>query len=68
MFSDAIKGCINSDFPLFFLFFLQAGFSYNTFMYLAVFHVFPLQIVGIIGINKKVCRLLFWYFNHAFVI
>ncbi|XP_017279940.1 DDB1- and CUL4-associated factor 17 isoform X2 [Kryptolebias marmoratus] len=31
----------------------QAGVAHNTFMYLAVFHVFPLQIVGILEINKK---------------
>lgn len=27
-------------------------------MHLAIFHVFPLQIVGILDINKKVCRLI----------
>uniref|UniRef100_A0A8C7ZWI5 Ddb1 and cul4 associated factor 17 n=1 Tax=Oryzias sinensis TaxID=183150 RepID=A0A8C7ZWI5_9TELE len=32
----------------------QAGISQSTVMHLAVFHVFPLQIVGILEINKKV--------------
>ncbi|XP_028991618.1 DDB1- and CUL4-associated factor 17 [Betta splendens] len=32
----------------------QAGIAQNTFMHLAVFRVFPLQIVGIFEINRKV--------------
>ncbi|CAL9690257.1 unnamed protein product [Knipowitschia caucasica] len=32
----------------------QAGITHNTLMHLAVFTAFPLQIVGIIEINKKV--------------
>ncbi|KAM7380546.1 hypothetical protein PAMP_003834 [Pampus punctatissimus] len=32
----------------------QAGITQNTVMHLAIFHVFPLQIVGIMEINKKV--------------
>ncbi|XP_034417860.1 DDB1- and CUL4-associated factor 17 [Cyclopterus lumpus] len=32
----------------------QAGITHNTVMHLAIFHVFPLQIVGILDINKKV--------------
>ncbi|XP_068560480.1 LOW QUALITY PROTEIN: DDB1- and CUL4-associated factor 17 [Cebidichthys violaceus] len=32
----------------------QAGITQNTVMHLAIFHVFPLQIVGILEINKKV--------------
>ncbi|KAA8588152.1 hypothetical protein FQN60_001346 [Etheostoma spectabile] len=32
----------------------QAGITQNTVMHLAVFHVFPLQIVGMLEINKKV--------------
>ncbi|XP_041857816.1 DDB1- and CUL4-associated factor 17 [Melanotaenia boesemani] len=31
----------------------QAGISQNIVMHLAIFHVFPLQIVGILEINKK---------------
>lgn len=42
----------------FFCFILQAGVSQNTLMHLAIFHVFPLQIVGILEINKKVLRLV----------
>uniref|UniRef100_A0A8D3CYW9 Ddb1 and cul4 associated factor 17 n=1 Tax=Scophthalmus maximus TaxID=52904 RepID=A0A8D3CYW9_SCOMX len=32
----------------------RAGITHNTVMHLAIFHVFPLQIVGIVEINKKV--------------
>ncbi|XP_028249136.1 DDB1- and CUL4-associated factor 17 [Parambassis ranga] len=32
----------------------QAGISQNTVMHLAIFHIFPLQIVGIFEINKRV--------------
>ncbi|XP_069009899.1 DDB1- and CUL4-associated factor 17 isoform X1 [Embiotoca jacksoni] len=32
----------------------QAGIAQNTVMHLAIFHVFPLQIVGILEISKKV--------------
>uniref|UniRef100_UPI0037E92A37 DDB1- and CUL4-associated factor 17 n=1 Tax=Semicossyphus pulcher TaxID=241346 RepID=UPI0037E92A37 len=32
----------------------QAGITQNTVLHLAIFHVFPLQIVGILEINKKV--------------
>ncbi|KAM6934475.1 DDB1- and CUL4-associated factor 17 [Xenentodon cancila] len=32
----------------------QAGISHNTVMHLAILNVFPLQIVGIVEINKKV--------------
>nr|XP_020452198.1 DDB1- and CUL4-associated factor 17 [Monopterus albus] len=32
----------------------QAGVTQNTVMSLAIFHIFPLQIVGILEINKKV--------------
>ncbi|XP_041806320.1 DDB1- and CUL4-associated factor 17 isoform X2 [Chelmon rostratus] len=32
----------------------QAGITQNTVMHLAFFHVFPLQVVGILEINKKV--------------
>nr|XP_046261208.1 DDB1- and CUL4-associated factor 17 [Scatophagus argus] len=32
----------------------QAGISQNTVMHLAIFHVFPLQIVGILEITKKI--------------
>ncbi|AWP13118.1 putative DDB1- and CUL4-associated factor 17 isoform 2 [Scophthalmus maximus] len=31
----------------------RAGITHNTVMHLAIFHVFPLQIVGIVEINKK---------------
>lgn len=37
---------------------LQAGITQNTVMHLAIFHVFPLQIVGIMEINKKVYRFI----------
>ena len=36
----------------------QAGISQNTVMYLGIFHIFPLEIVGILEINKKVWRLV----------
>ncbi|XP_058479281.1 DDB1- and CUL4-associated factor 17 [Solea solea] len=32
----------------------QAGITHNTVMHLAIFHVFPLQIVGIVEINRQV--------------
>ncbi|TKS67222.1 DDB1- and CUL4-associated factor 17 [Collichthys lucidus] len=32
----------------------QAGITQNTVMHLAIFHVFPLRVVGILEINKKV--------------
>ncbi|XP_024919769.1 DDB1- and CUL4-associated factor 17 isoform X2 [Cynoglossus semilaevis] len=32
----------------------QAGITENTVMHLAIFHIFPLQIVGMVEINKKV--------------
>uniref|UniRef100_A0A3P9AJT1 DDB1 and CUL4 associated factor 17 n=1 Tax=Esox lucius TaxID=8010 RepID=A0A3P9AJT1_ESOLU len=32
----------------------QAGFNQNTLMYLAVFNIFPLKLVGILEINKSV--------------
>ncbi|XP_019945500.2 DDB1- and CUL4-associated factor 17 [Paralichthys olivaceus] len=32
----------------------QAGITHNTVMHLAIFHVFPLQIVGIVEINRKI--------------
>ncbi|XP_070693845.1 DDB1- and CUL4-associated factor 17 isoform X1 [Pempheris klunzingeri] len=32
----------------------QAGITQNTLMHLAIFHVFPLQILGVLEINKKV--------------
>ncbi|XP_035029887.2 DDB1- and CUL4-associated factor 17 isoform X1 [Hippoglossus stenolepis] len=32
----------------------QAGITHNTVLHLAIFHVFPLQIVGIVEINRKV--------------
>uniref|UniRef100_A0A8C9X590 Ddb1 and cul4 associated factor 17 n=1 Tax=Sander lucioperca TaxID=283035 RepID=A0A8C9X590_SANLU len=32
----------------------QAGITQNTVMHLAIFHVFPLQVVGMLEINKKV--------------
>lgn len=41
------------EFYLLFSYF-QAGITHNTVMYLAIFYVFPLQIVGIMEINKKV--------------
>ncbi|XP_035029888.2 DDB1- and CUL4-associated factor 17 isoform X2 [Hippoglossus stenolepis] len=31
----------------------QAGITHNTVLHLAIFHVFPLQIVGIVEINRK---------------
>ncbi|XP_039674145.1 DDB1- and CUL4-associated factor 17 isoform X2 [Perca fluviatilis] len=31
----------------------QAGITQNTVMHLAIFHVFPLQVVGMLEINKK---------------
>lgn len=34
--------------------FPQAGITENTVMHLAIFHIFPLQIVGMVEINKKV--------------
>uniref|UniRef100_A0A8C7PU51 Ddb1 and cul4 associated factor 17 n=1 Tax=Oncorhynchus mykiss TaxID=8022 RepID=A0A8C7PU51_ONCMY len=32
----------------------QAGFNQNTLLYLAVFRVFPLQLVGVLEINKSI--------------
>ncbi|XP_078117989.1 DDB1- and CUL4-associated factor 17 isoform X1 [Sander vitreus] len=32
----------------------QAGITHNSVMHLAIFHVFPLQVVGMLEINKKV--------------
>ncbi|KAM9344086.1 DDB1- and CUL4-associated factor 17 [Pholidichthys leucotaenia] len=32
----------------------QAGITQNTVMHLAIFHIFPLQIVGVLEISKKV--------------
>ena len=34
---------------------LQAGITQNTVMHLAIFNVFPLEIVGMLEINKTVC-------------
>ncbi|XP_078117990.1 DDB1- and CUL4-associated factor 17 isoform X2 [Sander vitreus] len=31
----------------------QAGITHNSVMHLAIFHVFPLQVVGMLEINKK---------------
>ncbi|XP_026232726.1 DDB1- and CUL4-associated factor 17 [Anabas testudineus] len=45
-----VKSVQNKETPLARL----AGVSQNTLMHLAIFHVFPLQIVGILEINKKV--------------
>uniref|UniRef100_A0A7N6B1D3 DDB1 and CUL4 associated factor 17 n=1 Tax=Anabas testudineus TaxID=64144 RepID=A0A7N6B1D3_ANATE len=49
-----VKSVQNKETPLARL----AGVSQNTLMHLAIFHVFPLQIVGILEINKKVLRLV----------
>lgn len=46
--------------------FPQAGISQNTLMHLAIFRVFPLQIVGIIEINKEVCKSL--YVVHFYIV
>lgn len=35
----------------------QAGVTQNTVLHLAIFQVFPLQIVGILEINRNVCSL-----------
>uniref|UniRef100_A0A3B5MW69 Ddb1 and cul4 associated factor 17 n=1 Tax=Xiphophorus couchianus TaxID=32473 RepID=A0A3B5MW69_9TELE len=45
-----IKSVQNKETPLA----RQAGISQNVVMHMAIFHVFPLQIVGILEINKKV--------------
>ncbi|XP_061579517.1 DDB1- and CUL4-associated factor 17 [Cololabis saira] len=45
-----VKSVQNKETPLA----RQAGISHNTVMHLAILHVFPLQIVGIVEINKKV--------------
>ncbi|KAM4558862.1 DDB1- and CUL4-associated factor 17 [Odontesthes bonariensis] len=45
-----VKSVQNKEAPLA----RQAGISQNTVMYLGIFHIFPLQIVGILEINKKV--------------
>ncbi|MEQ2176466.1 hypothetical protein GOODEAATRI_028256, partial [Goodea atripinnis] len=44
-----VKSVQNKETPLA----RQAGISQNAVMHLAIFHVFPLQIVGILEINKK---------------
>ncbi|XP_047457174.1 DDB1- and CUL4-associated factor 17 [Mugil cephalus] len=44
-----VKSVQNKDTPLA----RQAGITQNTVMHLAIFHVFPLQVVGILEINKK---------------
>lgn len=41
-----------------YFFSFKAGITQNTVMHLAFFHVFPLQVVGILEINKKVCKFL----------
>ncbi|XP_062287241.1 DDB1- and CUL4-associated factor 17 [Scomber scombrus] len=45
-----VKSVQNKETPLA----RQAGVTQNTVMHLAIFHVFPLQIVGVMEINKKV--------------
>uniref|UniRef100_A0A4W6FVB4 Ddb1 and cul4 associated factor 17 n=1 Tax=Lates calcarifer TaxID=8187 RepID=A0A4W6FVB4_LATCA len=45
-----VKSVQNKETPLA----RQAGITQNTVMHLAIFHVFPLQIVGIVEINKRV--------------
>uniref|UniRef100_A0A7N8XDV6 Ddb1 and cul4 associated factor 17 n=1 Tax=Mastacembelus armatus TaxID=205130 RepID=A0A7N8XDV6_9TELE len=45
-----VKSVKNKETPLA----RQAGVSENTVMHLAIFHVFPLQIVGILEITKRV--------------
>ncbi|XP_040912422.1 DDB1- and CUL4-associated factor 17 isoform X1 [Toxotes jaculatrix] len=45
-----VKSVQNKETPLA----RQAGITQNTVMHLAIFHVFPLQIVGTVEINKKV--------------
>lgn len=48
-----------SEFCLLFSYF-QAGITHNTVMYVAIFYVFPLQIAGIMEINKKVHQHISW--------
>lgn len=61
---DICYGEEMTEFYLFFKINFQAGITQNTVMHLAIFHVFPLQIVGILEINKRVCRL--FAFNKIF--
>lgn len=44
-------------------FILQAGITQTTVLHLAIFSVFPLEIVGILEINKKVFRYVCGSFN-----
>lgn len=50
---EAVKVCILTSF------YSQAGITHNTVMHLAIFHVFPIQIVGLLEINKRVYRFIF---------
>lgn len=51
---EAVKVCILTSF------YSQAGITQNTVMHLAIFRVFPMQIVGLLEINKRVCRFIFY--------
>uniref|UniRef100_A0A3Q0QTD7 Ddb1 and cul4 associated factor 17 n=1 Tax=Amphilophus citrinellus TaxID=61819 RepID=A0A3Q0QTD7_AMPCI len=46
-----VKSIQNKETPLA----RQAGITQNTVMHIAVFHVFPLEVIGIMEINKNVC-------------
>lgn len=52
-----------------FLFHPQAGITHNTVMHLAIFHIFPLEVVCILEISKKVCRhfLNLWHFFNGLI-
>ncbi|XP_063355186.1 DDB1- and CUL4-associated factor 17 [Pelmatolapia mariae] len=45
-----VKSVQNKETPLA----RQAGITQNTVMHIAIFHVFPLEVIGIMEINKKV--------------
>lgn len=54
---------------IYFLFiYLQAGITQNTVMHMAIFHVFPLQILGMLEINKKVSRFVCIFFLFSIVL
>lgn len=55
-----------TEFCIFLFFNSQAGITQNTVMHLAIFNVFPLQIVGMLEVNKRVCR--FWDFVKFFIV
>lgn len=56
--------CYGEEITIFYLFFPpQAGITHNTVMQLAIFHVFPLQIIGVLDIKKGVCRFICLFFS-----